>query len=477
MARPESSLGLPSQSAVNLLKARLLPIGPARAAWKAWCETADIDTASWREVRLLAGVGARMDQLDPDSPLRPRMEGIRRFIWTRNQLRLGHSMPFLEVLAEAGIPFMLLKGGARIALSPQAVGERFIRDIDILVAQDRVSDAVEAILKKGFRPMTGRLPGSTRASPFDHVYGGGVTGREGCEIDLHYAALRYGRWGDFDGPLWARSVGARLRGIEFRVPSASDQFVIAIVHGLVGDVDAPADWVLDAVDARARAGFSWTTVVGETKARKIGVAMAVGTTFLETEFGVTVPPEIRRALGVRSSHFLGRREFEIETRLSSQRSLLDGYILGMAEALRSHRLVRPLAGPRTSYSGRRRGRKELNGGGQAVALPGEFEILAVGGGRPSDIEINLGFPQAPPPARYSFDVLVDGRWSARLKVRPNKLDAVLGRKAWRFRLPVAAGGKHEATHRVKIVPLGEGYAPLDEAPFEARAELMGPSAP
>ena len=184
MTRPHPRLGLPSDSAVNLLKARLLPIDQARPAWKAWCEACDIDAASWMEVRLLAGIGERMDELDPDSPLRPRLEGVRRFIWTRNQIRLARSMPFLQALADAGLPFMLLKGGARIALSSDAAGQRFIRDIDVLIARDRMFEAVDVVLGKGFRPMTGRLPGSARAVPFDHVYGGGATGREGCEIDL-----------------------------------------------------------------------------------------------------------------------------------------------------------------------------------------------------------------------------------------------------------------------------------------------------
>jgi hypothetical protein len=471
MASFDPAIGLPGRSALLLLKARALPEEAARDAWAAWVAENDIETASWMEIRLLAGVGGRIDLLDPDSPLRPRLEGIRRFIWTRNQMRLGRSIPFLETLSRAGIPFLLLKGGARIAQSGTASGERFIRDLDVLVTRERVSQAVDAVLDAGFRPMTGRLPGRARAVPFDHVYGDGGAGRDGCEIDLHYSALRYGRWGDFDGPLWDRAVPARLRSLDLLVPSAADQLVIAIVHGMIGDVDAPADWVLDALDAIARDGFDWQAVVAETRARKIGMPMSVGLEFLAREFGVAVPDEVMRGTREGASHVLSAREFAIESRLSRDRSIFDGYILGTAETLRSHRWVRPKDERKTSYSGHRRGAKRLPEGGGAKRLPGEFPLPEGDRSGPLRVSVRLGFSEPPPHARLSFDLLLNGRWQARLKIRPGRLDDALGRRAWEFGLPLDRRVSGASPGVLKIVPLGEGYKPLDEPPVEVRAEV------
>ncbi|MBS0560009.1 MAG: nucleotidyltransferase family protein, partial [Proteobacteria bacterium] len=122
----------PPESQLLLLRAILAGPETARAAWRAWCGMRDLDSASWPEVRLLANLAGRLPALDPGSALIPRIQGIRRFVWTQTQMQLAGARPLLAAIAQAGIPMMPLKGAARLADGVRG-NARLVRDIDVLV--------------------------------------------------------------------------------------------------------------------------------------------------------------------------------------------------------------------------------------------------------------------------------------------------------------------------------------------------------
>ena len=87
----------------------------ALAAWSSWRKTSSIAAARGADQRLLAAVGRRLSKLDLDRDDRADLATVSRDVWLSNQLRLQAHKWIFEHLAEAGLPMMLLKGGARIA--------------------------------------------------------------------------------------------------------------------------------------------------------------------------------------------------------------------------------------------------------------------------------------------------------------------------------------------------------------------------
>ena len=62
-----------------LVKAALAPPDKARDAWNEWRRGYAIDETPWNEVRLLGAVFRRIDWLEPNADILPRVRGIQKF--------------------------------------------------------------------------------------------------------------------------------------------------------------------------------------------------------------------------------------------------------------------------------------------------------------------------------------------------------------------------------------------------------------
>jgi len=125
--------GWPDKSIDLLIRALILQIDDARLAWRQWTHDFDFNRVSWYETRILSAISTRMEELEPRSPLRPRIDGLARAHWTRTQLTLGETNGAIDLLARAGIACMLIKGAAYYAEGLGAATRRVLSDIDILV--------------------------------------------------------------------------------------------------------------------------------------------------------------------------------------------------------------------------------------------------------------------------------------------------------------------------------------------------------
>lgn len=339
-----------------LLKACIYPVEEARKAWRDWLATRSIDTATWAEVRLLAALAGRIGLIDPQSPARALLEGVRRFVWTRNQIRLDNSLTVIDLLNKAEIPVMVLKGMARIAANPMLASSRYVRDIDIMVQAARLDEASEILIFNDWRPLYGKLPGKSRAEPFARLLpevpdeNAALQGE--YHVDLHRSALHFGRAGTFDDILWTRCKDRMLRRRPVKVPSETDQFLHALAHGVVSDIERPVDWVIDALEAAGGKDFSWRICISELQRRHMGTAVAGSIEFLESELGFNVPADVHRIINHDKRNYLFRKEVSVYRKLPADRSSFDNKCMRWAEWLRSrHCLYEPLQQKTTLWEG------------------------------------------------------------------------------------------------------------------------------
>ena len=140
----------PGETQTLLLTAAIGAPAEASAAWQEWLSRRNLDEVRWPEVRLLATVARRAAQFDSPPALK-RIQGIQRYVWTRTQMCLAKSHSLLAALGNAPLQLMLIKGGARLALEPASVADRFINDVDILVHLEHWRDALDVAHRAGWR--------------------------------------------------------------------------------------------------------------------------------------------------------------------------------------------------------------------------------------------------------------------------------------------------------------------------------------
>jgi|GEM_PF-3094827 hypothetical protein len=303
MSHPALRRYRPPESQILLLIAVLAEPEAAAAAWRRWTSLRDLDTAAWAEVRLLAALAPRLANLDPCSPYLSRIKGISRFVWTRSQMTLAAGRPLLAALHEAGLPLLVLKGGARLAQDPGAASGRLLRDLDLLVPPAEWPRALEIADRLGWIPVTepgyrGSLGPKTARQILPKHHALGFRLGEG-EVDLHHAALYMCRHPGADDALWQRARPAMLQAVPVLVPSPADELLLALCHGALFSLEPVADWVLDAGALIGAGRIDWNLFEAEAVARALEAYALSGLLLLAERIGLPVPPGVGKRLAAR----------------------------------------------------------------------------------------------------------------------------------------------------------------------------------
>jgi Uncharacterised nucleotidyltransferase len=169
---------------------------------------------------------------------RPALDTLianRRELAQRALLLIAELHRTADVLENAGIPSLVLKGPALAALAYGDATARSYRDIDLLVAAEAWAAAPDALMRAGF----GRLDGLHRNSfaPLEMWHNEATFSTpSGKFVDLHWAlAPAFLPRVQNDPKLWERSWSVSLGGRMMRTLSAEDALVgvsfEALKHG------------------------------------------------------------------------------------------------------------------------------------------------------------------------------------------------------------------------------------------------------
>ena len=322
-----------------LAKAALAPTDVAVPAWLEWRATYDIDTTPWNEVRMLGAVAARIDELEPHSPIRPRVLGIRKFLWVQSQICLKNCESGLTALAQSGVPMMLMKGAARTARDPLSVQERLIRDIDVLVPIPQQSQAFDALQQAGWSiARTPWQPQMHALGPLSSHHAWSFS-KGASEIDLHHVSNHLNRLrGDDDG-FWKRAIPTVWQGKSVCIPSAADALLIALIHGVRWSQDRSADWTVDACALLDEGPLDWSVFLQEVRARQIQAHAYTGLAYLQDALIKSIPTEVMASLQSEATD--GQwREFAFYSTVASAQTLEQGRIaveMALSRALAGRR--------------------------------------------------------------------------------------------------------------------------------------------
>jgi len=224
---------------VRRLLARTLTValggGPAPTQLVDRWASADAPDETWVAALTWDGVGASIGwalaALDLREVAPPDLDTVAAtaFEEARDQaVRLTADLTRLgAALEKAGIPAVTLKGSALLAgnVAP-GLGVRWMSDLDVLVPEARVKDALWALETLGYaRTAAERLDAPAAFRPYHDT----LAGPEGRPVEVHWrlGPVRWGRAADAAG-WFDRAVPSALPGI--RLPAAADLFWHLLLH-------------------------------------------------------------------------------------------------------------------------------------------------------------------------------------------------------------------------------------------------------
>jgi Uncharacterised nucleotidyltransferase len=325
----------PNRSIDLLLRANLGPQDKAAQAWRRWLGVRSVEDATRAEARLLAPLALRLNNLDTSSPFRARLEGLAKAYWTQTQLMMRDSVSALDVLTNAGIDCLLLKGAAYYAQGLAPARRRIMGDIDVLVPSHAITLASDRLCEAGWSPQHARILVSDETTMSVNYWKG-----EYGDIDLHRYVFPFCRRDhDLDAKLWENARSARLLGRSVQIPSVADSIIISIAHG-IGNGDG--DWAID-VDSCIRSSLvEWDRVAQIADRRGLVPAALAGLTYLK-RLGSDIPQSVLDDLGnARSTVGEYLKYFDL-TLMRETRHTVPSRLVNAA-----HRIANPLL-PRDRY--------------------------------------------------------------------------------------------------------------------------------
>lgn len=287
---------VPTAEQHELLRAVLLSdrqsVAESLRRWKASVRFDDIEIGALRMMPLLY---RNLTRLGIDDELLPRLKGIYRQVWFRNQLIVSQGMRAHRALCDQGMTPLVIAGGALIATVYDEPALRPMDDFDLVVRRRDVRRAAELIMRLGWR-LHPEASDPEAHLEFHHAVALRSDGPG--EIDLHWAAM-YGYFDEAgEEEFWLRSCEAALAGERVRVLAPEDQLVQLCVHATLRNADiAPIRWVADALLLIGKTpGFDWDRIVEVSRLRGVSLTMLRALAYVQEGFGAAVPTRTLAAL-------------------------------------------------------------------------------------------------------------------------------------------------------------------------------------
>jgi hypothetical protein len=203
---------------------------------------------------LWRGLESHAAEFVPDVT-RASVQGLRMVADFRTAMLRQRMNEALRTLADAGIPTMVLKGGALGLTVYPAFEDRPMGDIDLLVPSDRLAEAQRALLGAGW---TGDREGDHAAFYAEHHHLPPLLDPHGSGIAVEVHSQLFAPGHPFrlpDDELWARSGEVVAGTAQARVPEPHDAMIHLCVHFVWSHGASSGAWrTFRDVDALIRSG-------------------------------------------------------------------------------------------------------------------------------------------------------------------------------------------------------------------------------
>jgi hypothetical protein len=287
----------PTEPQELLLKAALLGGQEALAAWCEWTQRDGLKQLDQGSLRTLPLVCWNLEKQGFEHPLLGMLRGIRRRAWYENRLLFRRLAPVIEMLHQAAIPTLLLKGAALASLYYPDAGLRPMADFDVLVPEAQALQTLRLLESQGCK-QEGTKGGGFRFRESDLRLRQSLTllNRAGDQIDVHWHVLHLAFFRGADQPFWEAAAPLVFEGLPTQALCASDQLLHACVHGPVWNPVPPMRWAADAITVMRTSKIDWRRLLMLAERFRLVAPVRDGLEYLAARLGAPVPPEALAAL-------------------------------------------------------------------------------------------------------------------------------------------------------------------------------------
>ena len=258
-----------------------------QSLYEHWASVTPFDDLDGGSYRLMPMLYKKLAPLSMKGDTRyEKIKGIYRYTLYKNSLVLAGLREILRALSEAGVPVMLLKGGAMILKYYPDRGMRPMNDIDLLVEKKNLGPALGALGGLGWRDIGQKVYDLFLRRHPAVTMAGGLR----FELDVHWNLLT-----EYDPRIdprgWWRD--ARLidwQGMPVYLLAPEDQLIHLCAHGIKYDALPSIRWIPDALNVlSAEPGLSWETLVQKCRDFKVTLPVRSCLLFLQAHHGAPVP--------------------------------------------------------------------------------------------------------------------------------------------------------------------------------------------
>jgi O-antigen/teichoic acid export membrane protein len=297
----------PNSKEIRFLKLALSTDADFPHLWKEWKDSIIFNDIDYATMRLLPFIYLRLEKLGVNDELAPRIKGIYRLAWVKNQRLLAAVKEIAKICDDEKIPLILLKGIPLLLFAYQNTGARFLGDADILIPPSYATRIMPILKQKGWKHTKPWVADNNNPTPsiFHVIKSSELKNSSDLELDIHWGIFHTNRLLKTRDMFLLRDSSAikfRDRYIDHSIPatiydipcrrlSNEDMLIHIIVHGAGGNVHRTLRWVIDVALIIENMGINWNLLLERTNEFGFGVEIAVGFEFLTKNFNFKIPDE------------------------------------------------------------------------------------------------------------------------------------------------------------------------------------------
>lgn len=271
----------PTRQQELLLRAALLSGTEATQAWIEARPRLDIDRLEEGSYSLLPLVYRQLQEAEVTEPLLPRLKGIYRHTWSKNQVVLRELRAVVDTLAAAGVEPLVIGGAARLAYYPE-LGLRTLTEFELLVRAHDVERSLRALGWHGdtVPPRVLRGRSTLRVETAEHR-----------PFGLHWRLLpEYAV--DGDEPVWQRARKIELPDVDVLGLGPADELLHVCAGGVRTALWANVQWIADAVVILRTSDVDWDGLVTQAEKRRASPRLREALAYLVQLLDAPVPPGV-----------------------------------------------------------------------------------------------------------------------------------------------------------------------------------------
>ena len=229
-----------------LIRTVLAPEEKLVERWTEWQASSNLDMLDPGSLRLLPLLYHRLKETDLDpSDLKPYRNVYRHF-WYRNRVYLKILGEVADILNDADMTPLLLKG---LPLALETYPDPALRpmlDLDFWLPAEQLLPAVALLKEIGWSPDR-EPPAQPDITWLAAVKAIQLNHENGTSIDLHGSIMSEIADPDYDRQVLDRSHPTTVLGSRVRIPAVTDVLFHTIAHGLKWNPLPPFRWIVDAM--------------------------------------------------------------------------------------------------------------------------------------------------------------------------------------------------------------------------------------